>query len=160
MDAKQPSPDTKLTLGICRPIGLREYRKVSKVWFPFLPMVDYLAIATLFLLLANQFIFTPGISVSLPYSDAADQSGLTSMGVLTILSIGGSEKVLFGGHMHSLQDPALLKSLQDFDRRFAPAPSYLLVKMGKQTPNQTLHDLSAIAREAGVDLLHIASDPR
>lgn len=146
--------------GLAKPFGLRDFRKSTSVWFPFLSMVDFCAIGALFLFLSSSFIFSPGLSIDLPEAGTDDQSGLTTMGVLTILSGSGSEKILFGGHMHSLQDPGLLQSLQDFDKRFFPEPSYLLVKMGKQTPNQTLHDLAAIARAAGIDRLHIASEPR
>ena len=146
--------------GLAKPFGLRDFRKSSKVWFPFLPMVDFCGIGALFLFISSSFIFSPGLSIDLPEVGAGDQTGLTTMGVLTILSGSGSEKILFGGHMHSLQDPGLLQSLQDFDRRFSPEPSYLLVKMGKQTPNQTLHDLAAIARKAGIDRLHVASETK
>lgn len=141
---------------LAHPFGFKNYRKGTRPWFPFLPMIDFCAIACLLLLLSREFIFSPGISIDLPQAKPTNISGLNAMGVLTVLSGNGSDKILFNGYMRNLHDPGLLHALQKFDQRFEPSPTYLLVKMDNKTTNQTLQDLAHIARSAGIERLHIA----
>jgi biopolymer transport protein ExbD len=162
MTQNSKSPEAPLVAeeihSLTRPLGLGNYRKVTKPWFPFLPMVDFCGMACLFFLLSTQIIFTPGVSIDLPKVEQHTQSGLNSMGVLTILTGTGTDKILFDGYMWNLHDPNLFKALQEFDQRYAPQDTYLLVKMDSKTPGQTLHDLSSIARSAGIERLHIAAE--
>jgi biopolymer transport protein ExbD len=154
---KELSSTSEVT-ALTQPLGLRKYRKLSKAWFPFMPMVDFCAMGCLLFLLSSQIIFTPGVSIDLPKIDHHTHSAINSMGVLTILTGSGTDKILFDGYMWNLHDPNLFKALQEFDQRYAPQETNLLVKMDRMTPGQTLHDLSSIARSAGIDRLHIASE--
>ena len=143
---------------LTNPLGLRKFRKASKAWLPFMPMVDFCAMGCLLFLLSSQIIFTPGVTIDLLNIDRHTQSGLNSMGVLTILTGSGTDKILFDGYMWNLHDPNLFKALQEFDQRYAPQETHLLVKMDSKTPGQTFHDLSSIARSAGIEKLHIAGE--
>jgi biopolymer transport protein ExbD len=151
--------DNRMDLNnLSNPLGLRKFRKNVKPWFPFLPMVDFCAMTCLLILLSNQIIFTPGVSIDLPKSEDQNQTSLTSMGVLTIITGTGTDKILFDGYMWNLTDPNFLEALKEFDQKNFPRETYLLVKMDRKTPGQTIHDLSSLARIAGIERLHIATE--
>ena len=158
IELNESASETFSPQSLSHPFGFQNYRKGTRPWFPFLPMIDFCAMACLLVLLSREFIFSPGISIELPQAEPANITGLNAMGVLTVLSGNGSDKILFNGYMRNLHDPGLLNALKEFDQRYEPSPTYLLVKMDKKTTNQTLQDLAQIARSAGIERLHIAAE--
>jgi len=157
-EQNEVKPDVTSPQSLTHPFGFKNFRKGTRPWFPFLSMIDFCALACLLLLLSREFIFSPGISLDLPQAKPAHITGLNAMGVLTVLSGNGSDKILFNGYMRHLHDPGLLNALKEFDQRSEPSPTYLLVKMDRKTTNQTLQDLATIARTAGIERLHLAAE--
>ena len=88
---------------LTEPLGLNRYRKSSKPAFPLLAIVDFCGIGCLFFVFSSSFIFSPGLSMDLPRSHESVTEGLPAMGVLTVLSGGGVDKLLFEGQIFAFQ---------------------------------------------------------
>ncbi|SVD11306.1 uncharacterized protein METZ01_LOCUS364160, partial [marine metagenome] len=82
---------------LTEPLGLQRFRKSPRSLFPFLALVDFCAIGTLFLMFSTRFIFTPGLNLKLPLGEGIVTEGVSAMGVLTVLSGEGVDKLLFEG---------------------------------------------------------------
>jgi len=143
---------------LTQPLGLNRYRKSSNPAFPFLAIVDFCGIGCLFLFFSSSFIFSPGLSVDLPRSQESVTEGLPAMGVLTVLSSGGVDKLLFEGQIFALEDVRFTHELALFANKHGSATSTLLVKLDQATSMLTFFHICGIARKAGIGRVHIAGD--
>ena len=144
---------------LTEPLGLQRFRKSPRPLFPFLALVDFCAIGTLFLMFSTRFIFTPGLNLELPLGEGIVTEGVSAMGVLTVLSGEGVDKLLFEGRIYSsLDDPAFAEGLEEFAHKHSSLSSMLLVKLDRSTSMQTFFQICRIARKSGIDRIHIASE--
>ena len=143
---------------LTEPLGLNRYRKSSKPAFPLLAIVDFCGIGCLFFVFSSSFIFSPGLSMDLPRSHESVTAGLPAMGVLTVLSGGGVDKVLFEGRIFALEDVRFTYELELFAKKHGSATSTLLVKLDQATSMRTFFHICGIARSAGIGRVHIAGD--
>tara|TARA_B100001123_G_C15137043_1_gene957867 strand:+ start:614 stop:1102 length:489 start_codon:yes stop_codon:yes gene_type:complete len=146
-------PSGSLTI----PLGLASLRKSPRPLFPFLAFLDFCAIGCIFVFLSTNFVFSPGISLDLPASQEMVTDALPAMAVLTVLSAGGTERLLFRGRIFSLEDARFEQELEKFAGQHASGRSILLVKLDRYTGTQTLFRICGLARKAGVGRLHLAS---
>jgi biopolymer transport protein ExbD len=143
---------------LTKPLGLNRYQKSSKPAFPLLAIVDFCAIGCLFFVFSSSFIFSPGLPMDLPGGHESVTKGLPSMGVLTVLSGGGADKVLFEGRIFALEDVRFTYELETFAQKHGSATSTLLVKLDQVTSMRTFFHICGIARKAGIGRVHIAGD--
>lgn len=159
MSETRPSlPSGVVPETLTEPLGLNRYRKSSKPAFPLLAIVDFCGIGCLFFVFSSSFIFSPGLSMDLPRSHESVTEGLPAMGVLTVLSGGGVDKVLFEGRIFALEDVRFTYELEIFAKKHGSATSTLLVKLDQATSMRTFFHICGIARKAGIGRVHIAGD--
>jgi len=159
MSETRPSlPSGGVPETLTEPLGLNRYRKSSKPAFPLLAIVDFCGIGCLFFVFSSSFIFSPGLSMDLPRSHESVTAGLPAMGVLTVLSGGGGDKVLFEGRIFALEDVRFTYELELFAKKHGSATSTLLVKLDQATSMRTFFHICGIARKAGIGRVHIAGD--
>ena len=96
--------------------------------------------------------------MDLPRSHESVTEGLPAMGVLTVLSGGGVDKVLFEGRIFALEDVRFTYELEIFAKKHGSATSTLLVKLDQATSMRTFFHICGIARKAGIGRVHIAGD--
>ncbi len=158
MSETRPSlPSGVVPETLTEPLGLNRYRKSSKPAFPLLAIVDFCGIGCLFFVFSSSFIFSPGLSMDLPRSHESVTAGLPA-GVLTVLSGGGVDKVLFDGRIFALEDVRFTYELELFAKKHGSATSTLLVKLDQATSMRTFFHICGIARKAGIGRVHIAGD--
>ena len=143
---------------LTKPLGLNRYQKSSKPAFPLLAIVDFCGIGCLFFVFSSSFIFSPGLPMDLPGGHESVTKGLPAMGVLTVLSGGGADKVLFEGRIFALEDVRFTYELETFAQKHRSATSTLLVKLDQGTSMRTFFHICGIARKAGIGRVHIAGD--
>lgn len=134
------------------PFALKKYLKSPDLKLDPLPLVDLCLIALFFVLLGSRFIFSPGVTLDLPRSET---NPLTGVPTVAVLSIQGSEMLLFEERVYKLDG---LKSVltQFVEHNKNPKP-VLLVKMNRDVKVQTFLTVCDFAREAGFEAVQIAA---
>lgn len=143
------------------PLNLRQYLKVPPVGLDLVPLVDLLTIGLFFVLFNSQFLFPPGLNISLPQAERAEISGVPVAAVVTVLPRGdvgarGEGLVLFRGEI--LRVSQLKTALSAFLEKSPSEAPVLLVKLDRQARIEQLAEISEAARASGFEAVQIAAE--
>ena len=137
---------------LASPFTLKKHLKSPDLRMDPLPFIDLCVIALFFFLLGSRFIFSPGMTLDLPRSEA---NPLTGIPTVAVLSIQGSDMLLFEERVYNLKTikPVLTQFIESNKN---PKP-VLLVKMDRNVNIQTFLTVCDFARGAGFNGVQVAA---
>lgn len=116
------------------------------------PFLSVFFLLVIFVLLGS-LVYTPGVRVQLPVSD----SGSGVAGPTAAVAIDANGQYFF---RNQLVDGALLLSRLQTAVSNSPEPLTLVVQADRETKRESLDQLAAIAKQAGIRELLLATLPR
>jgi len=116
------------------------------------PFLSVFFLLVIFVLLGS-LVYTPGVRVQLPISD----SGSAVAGPTAAVAIDANGQYFF---RNQLVDGALLLSRLQTAVSNSPEPLTLVVQADRETKRESLDQLAAIAKQAGIRELLLATLPR
>jgi biopolymer transport protein ExbD len=116
------------------------------------PFLSVFFLLVIFVLLGS-LVYTPGVRVQLPVSD----SGSGVSGPTAAVAIDANGQYFF---RNQLVDGALLLSRLQTAVSNSPEPLTLVVQADRETKRESLDQLAAIAKQAGIRELLLATLPR
>lgn len=138
---------------ITRPLDLQSHLNAPASRINPVPLLDIIFIAIFFALSGSNFVLAPGLTINLPQGEGEMMPGLPTSADLTVVS---DKMLLFQERILNLDTlkPALEKHVEQ------RGETNLLIYFDRKVSVQTLLSVSALAREAGVKRVHLASEPR
>lgn len=139
---------------ISSPLSIRSKYRKQRLYISALPFFDVLLIAFLLSLISPKFVFAPGLSIDLPNAIYRAPVGSYSTAVI---SVNQTNLIFFEGQIISLKN--LLVILQEYIYEQKDAKkNILLVKMSKNANMDVFFNVCDVAKYAGFDQVHLASN--